>query len=156
MRLVYSLPHIGGILRDITTARLSRVLGVLLTGRVGMVDALRLVKATASMPAYVQLLSRAEDVVTQGESLSDALNNQTLITPAVCEAVRSGERSGRVGQVLTQIADSMDEENELRVKTLTGLLEPVILLVMGLVIGCVAISMFLPLFDLTAAGRGSP
>lgn len=155
-RALLSLPHIGMVLRDLTTARLARVLGVLLTGRVGMVDALRLVKATATLPAYAQLLSRAEEIVTRGESLSEALNNHALITPAVCEAVRSGERSGRVGQVLTQLADSMDEENELRLKTLTGLLEPVILMVMGLVVGSVAISMFLPLFDLTAAGRGAP
>jgi type II secretory pathway component PulF len=54
-----------------------------------------------------------------------------------------------------QVADSLDEENELAVKTVSGLIEPVILIIMGLLVGGVAISMFLPLFDLAAAGGGA-
>ena len=69
----------------------------------------------------------------------------------VCEAIRSGERTGRMGAVLSSIADYMDEDNELVVKTLMGIVEPIILIGLGVVIALLSASMFLPLFDLTSA-----
>jgi type II secretory pathway component PulF len=80
------------------------------------------------------------------------------MSPSVVEAIRSGERSGQLAPVLLMVADALDEDNEVVVKTLTSILEPVILIVLGLVVGAVAISMFLPLFDLTAgtAPGGAP
>ncbi|MFZ4572863.1 MAG: type II secretion system F family protein [Phycisphaerales bacterium] len=149
------VPLLNVLRRSIATARIVRVLGVLLTGKVAMVDSLRLLRQSAPGVEYTKLLTHAEELVMQGESLSVAFADDRLIVPAACEALRSGERSGRVGPVLLQVADALDEENELSVKTFAGLVEPLILLAMGVVVGCVAISMFLPLFDLAAAG-GSP
>ncbi len=148
-------PRLGLLTRNIATARIARVLGVLLNGKVALVDSLRLLRQSAPGPAYADLLGRAEECVTRGDNLSAALADERLITPGACEAVRSGERSGRIGPVLMQVADALDEENELTVKTLSGLIEPLILIVMGVFVGGVAISMFLPLFDLTASGGGA-
>jgi type II secretory pathway component PulF len=61
--------------------------------------------------------------------------------------VRSGEQSGQIGNLLLNISDFLDEENEVIVKSLTSILEPLILIVMGVLVGFIAISMFLPLFD---------
>lgn len=153
-RGVLRVPQVGPLLRNYATARIARVLGVLLEGKVGMLEALRLTRQSVASPAYAALVTRAEEAVTRGENISGALGDPSLISPAVCEAIRSGERSGQVGPVLMSVADHLDEDNELALKTVTGLLEPVILIVMGVVVGVMAVSMFLPLFDLAGAGGG--
>ena len=91
--------------------------------------------------------------ITDVDSLVE-LNNPDLITPAVQEVLRNGEQSGQVGRPLLGLADFLDEENEVIVKSLTSILEPIILIVLGIVVGFVALSMFLPLFDLTSAANG--
>jgi type II secretory pathway component PulF len=77
-----------------------------------------------------------------------------LVSPTLVEAIRSGEQSGQLGALLINISDFLDEENEVIVKSLTSILEPVILSVLGVVVGFIAISMFLPLFDLTSMAQG--
>lgn len=147
-------PQVGRLTRGIALARTARVLGVLLEGRVAMLDALRLTRQAAGVQKYESLLERVEEGVTRGENVSSVLASSDLVPPVFVEAVRSGERSGQVHTVLLAMADSLDEDNEILLKTITGLLEPMILIVLGLVVGTMAISMFLPLFDLTAAGGG--
>lgn len=146
------VPMLGTLLKDFSTARIARVLGVLLEGRVAMVDALRLTRQSVSHPAYAKLLTRVEEAVVRGESVSSAFDSGGLVRPSVVEAVKSAERSGQLGPVLITLADYMDEDNALLLRTVTGLMEPLILIVLGLVVGTMALSMFLPLFDLTAAG----
>lgn len=148
-------PQIGRITRAFATARIARLLGVLAEGRVGLLEALELTRAATSNGLYRDLLQQAESVVTKGQPISEAFAASDLITPSVCEALRSGERTGRVGAVLVSVADYMDEDNEVVVKSLTTILEPLILIVLGLVVGAMAMSMFLPLFDLSATAGGA-
>ncbi|MCK4276338.1 MAG: type II secretion system F family protein, partial [Phycisphaerae bacterium] len=77
-----------------------------------------------------------------------------LISPIVCGAIRSGEQSGKLGLLLLHVADFLDDENEIIIRSLTSIIEPVILILMGIVVGVVAISMFMPLFDLTSMTYG--
>lgn len=151
-RIMLTAPQLGKLTRGYAVARFSRVLGVLLDGKVALLDAIRLTRQATGISRYDALLARAEDAVTRGENFSAAINDPALVPPSVIEAIRSGERSGRVSTVLLTLAEAMDEDNELALKTVTGLLEPLILIMLGLVVGGMAISMFLPLFDLTAAG----
>lgn len=161
-RLLVVLPKIGPITRNFATARVVRMLGVLLEAKVALLDALQLTRQSAGNVLYAEMLERAEQIVTKGENVSTAFTaragERELIPVSVCEALRSGERTGRMGAVLVSIAEAMDEDNEILVKALTSILEPVILIVLGLVVGTVATSMFLPLFDLTAAAQsgGAP
>lgn len=160
-RVLVVLPKIGPITRSFATARVVRMLGVLLEAKVALLEALQLTRQSAGNVLYAELLARAESTVTKGENLSAAFAARSgelnLIPISVCEALRSGERTGRMGAVLVSIAEAMDEDNEILVKALTSILEPMILIVLGLIVGGVAISMFLPLFDLTAAAQtGSP
>jgi len=156
-KIMVRLPQVGDVTRSFATARIIRVLGVLIEGKVPMLDALRLTKAASGNSLYAALLERSEDIVTRGESLSAAWGSSDLIRGGVVEALRSGERTGQIAPVLLNMADFMDEDNEVLVKTLTGIIEPVILIAMGIGVGLVAISMFLPLFDLTAMqGGGAP
>lgn len=153
------LPMIGRVTRSLATARIARMMGVLLEGKVPMLDALTLTRAGAGETLYAAMLGKAIDLVTRGEPTSAAFADATLIHPSVCEAVRSGERTGQIGPVLSTVADFLDEDNEAMVKSLTSIIEPVILIGMGLVVGGVAMSMFLPLFDLAGGpgpGGGAP
>ncbi len=72
------------------------------------------------------------------------------MVPSACEAIRNGEQSGRLAEVMMHVSDYLDEDNETVIKSLSSLIEPVIMIVLGILVGFVAISMFLPLFDLTA------
>jgi type II secretory pathway component PulF len=148
------LPAVGAIVRSFSLARISRVLGVLLAGKVPLLEALGLARQTVSNCKYVDLVARAEDAVTRGSNVSTVFAATDLVNPALCEAIRAGEQSGQMGPLLLNIADFLDEENEVVVKSLTSILEPVILIVLGVLVGFVALSMFLPLFDLTAAAHG--
>lgn len=149
-------PQLGRIVRSFATARIARLLGILVSSHVPLVEALRLVRESAWNCLYVDLLQAAEERVSRGEPISDAFSDPLLIEPAIAEVIRTGEASGQLGAVLTNIAGFKDQENETIVRSLTSLLEPVILLFMGAMVALVAISMFLPLFDLAGSAGGGP
>jgi type IV pilus assembly protein PilC len=153
-RALLTTPQVGRMSRSFATARIARMLGTLLDGKVALLDALELTKQSMRNSLYVGLLTRAQEAVTRGENVSAALADPVLIDASVCDALKSGEKTGRMATVLVSVADHMDEDNEVLVKTLTGLMEPAILVILGLIVGVIAISMFLPLFDLTAASGG--
>jgi type II secretory pathway component PulF len=121
---------------------------------VPILDALHLARQSIRNVHYKTLLANAEEAVTRGNPISEAFSQSDLVSPSVCEAIRSGEQSGQVGPLLQNIADFLDEENELVMKSLTTLVEPAILILMGLLVGAVAISLFMPLFDLTSMVQG--
>jgi type II secretory pathway component PulF len=149
-RVVLRLPIAGKLLRSFAVARIMRVVGVLSQGSVPLLDALALARQTMTNRQYARLVARAEAAVTRGSTISSALADSPLVEPAICEAVRSGEQSGQLGGLLLNLAGFLDEDNEVVVRSLTSILEPIILIALGVVVGFVAMSMFLPMFDLTA------
>jgi len=152
-RTVLRLPIFGRVVRSFATSRVTRVLGVLLEGRVPMLDALKLTRESTGNSCFAELVLRAEEEVTRGGNMSSVLGASRLISQSVTEAVRSGEKTGQVGPVLVNLAEFMDEDNEVILRSLTSIIEPVILIVLGLLVGFVAISMFLPLFDLATTAQ---
>jgi len=152
--IALKLPQIGAAVRSFAIARIARVLGELLESHVSILDALDLTRDSVSNSHYVALMDRAKDAIVRGKPMSSAFSESDLVSPSVCEAVRNGEQSGQVGPLLLNIADFLDEENEVVVRSLPSIIEPVILVVMGVVVGVVAVSLFLPLFDLAAMAQG--
>lgn len=153
-RSLLATPKVGPVVRSFGTARVARILGTLLEARVPMMEAIALTRRSVSHHAFVEMLNRAERGVTKGEPVSTAFIESSLFIPASAQAVRNGEQSGRLAEVLVHIADYLDEENESTIKALSSLLEPLIMLVLGGLVAFVAVSMFLPLFDLTASAGG--
>jgi type II secretory pathway component PulF len=151
--VLLSAPKLGRLVRSLMTARLARMLGTLLESKVGLLDALQLTRQSAVIVQYADLLRRAEDAVGRGEPMSAVLGSTDLISACVQEAVRNGETSGRLGEPLIQMADFLDEENDIVVRSLTSIIEPMILIVLGVIVGFIALSMFLPLFDLVSAAQ---
>ena len=145
-----SVPLVGRIMSGLIQGQLFRTLGMLIEARISLLDALDLSRATTRNSRFQGLFGRMEDAIAGGNTLSDALESSGLIDPAICQAVRTGEESGNLGQALTYAADVLDEDNVEVVSAATRLLEPAILIVMGVIVGAVAISLFLPLFDITS------
>lgn len=150
------LPMLGKVTRSFATARIARLLGVLMDSHLPLLDVLDLIAAGTVNVHYNKLLDNAREAVTRGEPVSTAFTESDLITPSVSEAMRSGEASGKVAPSLLMMSDMLDEENEVLIKSLTSVLEPLILLALGVLVGFMALSIFLPLFDLTAMSAGGP
>ena len=154
-RLVVRLPLFGKIVRSIATARIARFLGILLDSRLPLLDSLRLVRDATSNVEYSALIRRAEEAVVRGEAISSGFSDTLLVTPSVYHALRSGEASGRIAPSLIQVADFLDEENDVVMRSMGSIVEPIILVGLGLLVGGVSLSMFTPLFDLTAVAGGA-
>ncbi len=153
-RTLVQLPWVGGIARGLLTARFARLLGVLLDSQIPLLEALSITRRSTGNSRYAELVEEAEESVVRGENLSAVLGRSPLISPYVSEAVRHGEQSGHVSPVLLEMADFMDEENDALVHTLTTLIEPIMLIVLGAVVAVIAVSLFMPLFDLTSLTQG--
>lgn len=149
--LILCVPAISSMVTNLAMARMARLMGVLLESRVSLLDTLVLTRAAMNNARYTHLLEQVEAAVTNGETMSSVFARSKLVSASFTEALRNGEESGKVGAVLSSLAEYLDEDNTLLIKSMTQMLEPVILIVLGLVVGSVAISMFLPLFDATAA-----
>ena len=147
-------PIIKNLIRPFSVARITRVLGTLLNGRVPMLDALALARQSSRNVHFSDLVRSAEDAVNRGAPMSSAFAESDLVTPSLVEAIRSGEQSGQLATLMLNMSDFLDEENEVVVKSLTSILEPLILIGLGILVGFIAISMFLPLFDLTSLAQG--
>ncbi len=151
---VIRAPVVGGVARSFITAHVVRMLGVLLEGRVPLIQALRLCRQGSGNWHYGDLFDRAENAVNRGDPVSIAFAETELIPPAVYESMRSGEQSGQMGPMLLNVAEIMDDENEVLLRSITSVIEPLILIAVGILVGFVAISLFMPLFDLTALTSG--
>lgn len=148
---ILKVPVLGKTLCSIQTARIFRVLGLLVESKVPILESIELTRRSVSNTLYKNLLTKAEESVTIGEPVSTAFSTGNLIVPSAVEAVRNAEQSGRMGPVMIQLADYLDEENETVIKSISSLIEPIIMIGLGIMVAFIAISMFLPLFDLTAS-----
>jgi len=145
------VPVLGKTICSIQTARIFRVLGLLIESKVPILESIELTRRSVSNTLYKDLLTKAEDSVTIGEPVSIAFASNNLIVPSAVEAIKNAEQSGRMGPVMIQLADFLDEDNETVIKSISSLIEPLIMIGLGIMVGFIAVSMFLPLFDLTAA-----
>lgn len=142
------LPIFGNLYRNISIARFSRTLATLLGSGVPILPALNIVRETAGNEVIRRALGGVHDSIREGESIAQPLYQSGVFPALVVNMVRVGEESGTVDEMLYRIADNFDEEVERTVGGLTALLEPVLIIFMGLVVGFIVISMIMPLFSL--------
>ncbi len=145
------LPLVGKLMSRLIQGQTFRILGMLLEARVGLLEALDLARRVTRNRQYQNLYDHLQDSITRGDSVCNALEKTPLISPAFIQAIRTGEQSGRIGESITYVADVLDEENSELLITVTKLIEPLVLIVMGFVVGTIAVSLFMPLFDMTSA-----
>jgi len=146
-----SIPLVGGLRSKLIQGQLLRTMGMLIESRVGLMETLELAGRSTNNNRFRALFEDLEEEVTSGGQLSASFERSGIVDHAICQAIRTGEESGNLGEAMTYCADVLDESNEELINVMAKLIEPAILLGMGMVVGAVAISLFLPLFDLTSA-----
>lgn len=148
--LLTRIPAIGRQLFTYQLARLYRTVGMLLRGGTPAVSALRMSSGLLSEILRPRLMSAIQSV-SEGKSLAEALERDRLTTPVATRMLRVGERSGNMGEMMERIAEFYDDELDRAVDLLTRLIEPVLMLFIGLIIGFVVVLMYFPIFELAGS-----
>lgn len=149
--LTLKLPIVGGIVHDAVIARFSRTLATTFAAGVPLVEALDSVRGAAGNAVYKEGITRVRDDVTSGQTLYSALRTTALFPSMLLQMVAIGEESGSLDAMLDKVANYYEEAVDNQVDGLTSLLEPLIMSVLGILVGGLMIAMYLPIFMLGSA-----
>lgn len=142
------IPIIKGLNKKIIVSRFTRTLATLLSSGVPMVQSLPIVSAVLGNTVAEEAMDKIRERVVRGDGLSNAVGEHTIFPPMLSSMIRIGEESGALDDILNKTADFYDEEVEQAIQTTTALLEPALIIVMGVVIGFIIISIMLPMFNM--------
>jgi general secretion pathway protein F len=143
------IPLLGSVNQKIAVARFGRTLGSLLQAGVPLISALQIVGKIVGNSLIASVLDNAVDDIQAGKSLAATLSQSQWFPPMVVQMVSVGEQSGELEAMLNKIADTHEREVESHVMALTSMLEPFMILIMGLVVGFIVISILLPIFEMS-------
>jgi len=149
-RLVLKLPVIGPIIEKATIARWTRTLQTMFAAGVPLVESLDAVGGAAGNIVYAQATKRIQTEVSTGSSLTNAMSNTRLFPTMVLQMTQIGEESGALDNMLGKVADFFEREVDDAVAALSSLLEPIMIVFLGVVIGGLVVAMYLPIFKLGA------
>ena len=152
-RLKLKLPLGGALHRKLAVSRWSRTLGTLLSGGLPLLQALEFSQEVAGNRLLSQALSQARDRVREGEELAVSLKMSGLFPSVILEMVSVGEKSGELGKMLEKVAAGLENEAESDLRGMIALLEPVMILVMGVGVGFIALSILLPILEMSQMVR---
>ncbi len=146
-RLLLGLPGLGDLARKQHVARWAATMGTLVASGVPVAQALSVVRGAVGSPLLADDLGRVEREVMEGASLSEALKRSTVLPPAIGFVAGVGEETGELSKVLQEIAESYIEEVEIAAGRLTELLNPILIVVLGVVVGFIVAAILLPITD---------
>ena len=141
-------PLLGSLLRKTAVSRFTRTLGTLISSGVSILDALEITARTAGNRVIHDAIRKSVVSIAEGETITHPLKETGVFPPMVTQMISVGEKTGGLDDMLHKIADFYDEEVDAAVAALTSIIEPVIIVVMGAVIGGILIAMYLPMFDI--------
>jgi type IV pilus assembly protein PilC len=147
-RLLLSFPVIGAVVRKIVVARFSRTFGTLLSSGVPILEAMEICSKTVGNVIVEEAIARAKHRVSEGKDLANPLANTRAFPPMVIQMIAIGEQTGALDQMLQKIADFYEDEVDTSVAALTSMLEPLIMVVLGGIVGVTLIAMYLPIFEM--------
>ena len=147
-RVVISLPLFGEIIRKSSISRFTRTLGTLITSGVPILEALAIVRGAISNQVIANAVTAVHDSIREGESIAEPLAQSGEFDDIVVNMIDVGEETGELDKMLIKIADNYDEEVDVLVTSMVSLMEPALIIFMGLIIGFIVISLFLPLITL--------
>ncbi|HVP35850.1 MAG TPA: type II secretion system F family protein [Terriglobales bacterium] len=146
-KLLLRLPLIGDLLRKSAIARFTRTLGTLISSGVSILDALEITAKTAGNKVIQNAIKKSVLSIAEGETITQPLKDTGVFPPMVCQMISVGEKTGGLDDMLNKIADFYEEEVDAAVSALTSIIEPVIIIFLGVIVGGILISMYLPMFD---------
>jgi len=146
--LMLRLPVFGGLFRKVGLSRFSKTFSTMLKSGVPILGALDIVADTAGNRIIKDAVIKARESVRQGDSLARPLADSPVFPPMVTRMIGIGEKTGSLEQLLEKISEFYDEQVRATVKALTSLIEPIMIAVMGVMVGTICLSVFLPIFEL--------
>ena len=146
-RFLLRAPIFGVLLRKIAVARFTRTLSALISGGVPILDALKITAKTAGNRIVENAVMDARERVTAGQTLAEPLRQSKVFPAMVVQMVSVGEQTGALDNMLSKVADYYEDEVDVAVSGLTALLEPIMIVFLGIVVGGIVISMYLPIFQ---------
>jgi type IV pilus assembly protein PilC len=148
--LMIHLPVIGSMCRKVTLSRSIRTLGTMVASGVSIVEAIRLTAEVAANWYYEQAWLRVLEQITEGRRICDALHDEKdLFPPTLVQMIGAGEDTGKLDAVLVKVSTFYDREVETSLKATTSLIEPLMICVMGVIVGGIALGLLMPIFSLS-------
>jgi general secretion pathway protein F len=148
--LLLNVPIFGKLIQMLSVARFSRTLATLLSAGVALLTAMDIVRSVLGNAALEKVVSDAIGSIREGQSISEPLKRSGRFPPMVTHMIAIGEKSGQLEQMLENVADAYDAAVETRVQMLTSLLEPMMIVVMGGAVGFIAMSILMPLMQMSS------
>jgi type IV pilus assembly protein PilC len=144
------MPVFGSLIRKVSISRFTRTLSTLTRSGVAILQALEIVERTAGNEVFARAVKLAGDSVRSGDTLADPLARSEQFPAMVTRMIAVGEKTGALEQMLSKISDFYDSEVKATVDSLTSLIEPILILMMGLVVGSIVVALFMPILQLSS------
>jgi type IV pilus assembly protein PilC len=153
-RITLFVPIIGGLVRKTIIARFTRTLGTLIAAGVPILEAVTITKETCGNYVFEKALGNVHDSIREGETFAQPLREAKVCDAIVVNMIDVGEETGDMDSMLMKIADNYDEEVDTAVASLVSLLEPIMVIVLGGIVGTIVVAMFLPLISMIEGLQG--
>ena len=150
-KLMLKAPVLGDVLRKSAVSRFTRTLGTLIGSGVSILDGLEITAKTAGNRVISDAIMDARTSIAGGETIAAPLQKSNVFPPMVISMIAVGEQTGGLDEMLSKIADFYDEEVDAAVSNLLSLMEPVMIVFLGVVVGGMVVAMYLPIFDMINA-----
>src|SRR5437660_5761508 len=150
-RMLLRLPVLGDGLRKSAVSRFTRTLGTLISSGVSILDGLEITARTAGNMVIHNAVMESRASIAGGETIAQPLAKSKVFLPTVISMISVGEQTGGMDEMLSKIADFFDDEVDAAVSTLLSLMEPIMIVVLGVVVGGMVVAMYLPIFDMVNA-----
>lgn len=147
-KIILNAPVVGELTRKIVISRFSRTLGTLIASGVSILDCLDITAKTSGNAIIEQAILHVKESISEGKTISDPLRETDQFPPMVVSMIGVGEQTGALDTMLQKIADFYEEEVDVAVAGLTALMEPLMIVVLGVIIGFIVIAMYMPQFAL--------
>jgi len=147
-RLKLKLPLLGTLTRKTIVARFSRTFGTLIQSGVPILEALNIVRDSIDNVILRDAVTRVHDAIREGENIARPLGESGIFDDIVVNMIDVGEETGELDKMLLKVADTYDEEVDLAVASLVSILEPMLIVVMGIAVGFIVVALFLPLLKI--------
>jgi type IV pilus assembly protein PilC len=149
---ILKVPIFGILFQKVAVARFSRTLSTLITSGVPILDGLTITSKTAGNKLIEQAIMKARTSISEGETIAEPLARGEVFPPMVTQMIGVGESTGSLDSMLSKIADFYEEEVDVAIATLTSLLEPFLMVFLGVTVGGIVIAMYLPIFKIATVG----
>jgi type IV pilus assembly protein PilC len=150
-RLMLHAPVLGDVLRKSAVSRFTRTLGTLISSGVSILEGLEITAKTAGNRVIQDAIMQSRSSIAGGDTIAQPLQKSKVFPPMVISMIAVGEQTGGLDEMLSKIADFYDEEVDAAVSNLLSLLEPIMIVFLGVVVGGMVVAMYLPIFDMVNA-----